>query len=446
MTTIDRMTFLRRGAIAAAGMTLAGPLLAYSARTAAGAPTAGVGYGELMDRGDLALPRGFSYRVISRQGDPMSDGATTPGIFDGMAAFPAPGKRTILIRNHENRRRAGETPVVVPSELRYTSDPSYNAGCTKLVVSADGGRVLQSFGIQGGSSTNCAGGVTPWGTWITCEEVFDGTVQRHGYAFEIDAYATGPVKAEPIRPAGRFSHEAVAWLAGALYETEDRGDAALYRYVPDTAPRRAGDLARSTGRLQALVVTGMPGADTGNRVTAGTFAVGRPFPVQWVDIATPEPAGDTVRREAQGKGAARFSRTEGCWVAGDKLYFDCTDGGAARLGQIWELDVRASTLTLIFESAGPAQLRNPDNLVVTPTGDLLLCEDTSAPQFLRLLTTDGRIADFARAITIDSEFAGACFDPSGRILFVNQQGDRESQPGVTYAITGPWQRPAGAAA
>ncbi len=442
MTTIDRQTFLRRTAAAAAGLAVAGPLSAFGARTAAGAPTEGEGYGPLIDRGELALPRGFSYRVISREGDPMSDGNPTPGIFDAMAAFPGRDNTTILIRTPENRRRAGETAVVVPAGLRYDPDPTYNAGCTKLVVSRSGA-VLESFAIQGGTSTNCAGGLTPWGTWITSEEVFDtgATGVRHGYDFEIDAYATGPVPAVPIRGAGRLVHEAVGWLAGALYQTEDRSpNACLYRYVPSTQPRRAGDLAASTGVLQALAIEGRPAVDT-----SSGLPVGEPLPVRWVDIAEPEPATDSVRVEAASKGAALFDRQEGCWVANGRFYFDCTVGGPANLGQIWELDPGAATLTLVYESPGPEELKNPDNLVATPRGDLVLCEDADEPMFLRLLTRAGEISDFARAVDAPgSEFCGACFDPSGRTLFVHQQGDREPgaarTPARTYAITGPWAR------
>jgi uncharacterized protein len=442
VTTIDRSTFLRRGAAAAAGLAIAGPLTALRVRTATGAPVRGEGYGPLVDMGELALPRGFRYRVVSREGDPMSDGSPTPGIFDGMAAFRGAKNTTILIRNHENRRRAGESPVIVPAELRYDRDPTYNGGCTKLVVTPDL-RVSESFAILGGTSTNCAGGPTPWGSWITCEEVFDdgagGT--PHGYNFEVDAFAGGPVRAEPIRAAGRFVHEAVGIIDQVLYQTEDRGlEACLYRYVPDGAVRRPGDLARSTGTLQALKVAGNPAMNMSSGVP-----VGRPMKVEWVTIDAPEPATDTVRAEAKTKGAALFDRQEGCWVHDGRLYFDCTEGGPEDLGQVWELDPGRDTLTLVYESPGADELKNPDNLVVTPRGDLILCEDADPPMYLRLLTLEGEISEFARAIDAPgSEFCGACFDPSGRVLFVNQQGDRGSGAdrvlARTYAITGPWMR------
>ena len=164
----------------------------------------------------------------------MTDGSPTPGIFDGMAAYRGRGNSTILIRNHENRSRDGEVAVAVPAGKRYDPDPNVRGGNTKLVVGRDR-RVKESLAVLGGTHTNYAGGVTPWGTWITCEEIFNygatennvtpGTGVPHGYSFEVPADATRAVVPQPILDAGRFSHEAVAWLDGVLYQTEDRGNA-----------------------------------------------------------------------------------------------------------------------------------------------------------------------------------------------------------------------------
>ncbi len=162
---------------------------------------------------------------------------------------------------------------------------------------------------------------------------------------------------------------------------------------------------------------------------------GETFAVYWVKIDNPDPYSNNVRYQAQSKGAAIFGREEGAWTSGGNVYFDCTDGGDAGLGQIWEYDPIASTLTLIYESHDATQLKQPDNLCVCPTnGCLFVCEDTSDPH-IRGLTPDGRLFTFSKALSnTTAEFCGATFDPSGATLFVNQM-----RPGITYAIRGPWQ-------
>ena len=463
MDGVTRRRFVAGAATAGGGLALGGPM---GALAAADEPRPGTrGYGPLepakdLDTGTeyLALPPGFSYRVISRSGEPMTDGRPTPGVFDGMAAFAGPGGQTILIRNHENRSRPGEIGVQVPQGKRYDPDAAVRGGNTKLVVDADR-RLASSFAVLGGTHTNCAGGETPWGTWITCEEIFNygsvesnvtpGTGVPHGYSFEVPADATGPVTPQPLYDAGRFSHEAVAWLDGVLYETEDRGNAAFYRFLPAREPREAGDLASFGGTLQALVVRGRPNFD------ANTANPGEAYPVEWVTIEEPNPLTDTVRVEAQSKGAAIFDRTEGAWTSGRRVWFDCTTGGEAQLGQLWELRPRRGdqgVLRLVYESTSPADLENPDNVVVVPaTGDVFLQEDGDDEQFVRGVTRRGRIYDFARTLLNESEFCGGCFSPDGQTFFLNQQGGRldvaagqtpatqpEATRGLTYAIWGPF--------
>jgi secreted PhoX family phosphatase len=385
----------------------------------------------------------------------MDDGNPTPGIFDGMAAYPGKGNEIVLIRNHENRSRPGEIKVTVPQSKLYDKDPNTRGGNTKLVVKRR--RVEESFAVLGGTHTNCAGGLTPWDTWLTCEEIFNygstesqttpGTGTPHGYAFEIPADATKPVQPLAINAAGRFSHEAVAWLDGALYETEDRGDAAFYRFIPDRRPREHGDLASSDGRLQALVVRNRPNFD------ANTANPGESYAAEWVTIEEPDPDADTVRAEAQAKDAAIFDRTEGIWSGDDRVFFDCTTGGEAQLGQVWEYKPRGKSggrLRLVYESTSLEDLENPDNVVVVPaTGDVFLQEDSSGEQFIRGVNRRGEIYDFARTVRNETEFCGGTFSPDGKTFFVNQQGDRHVAPedplnppddtaGVTYAIWGPF--------
>ena len=460
--TLTRRRFVQRSVAAGAGLALAGPLSALAARQRNGRRATTSGYGQLrpireLDSGIkyLELPPHFRYRLISRQAQPMSDGNPTPGVFDGMAAYPglAGSGATILIRNHENRSRVREIPVVVPPSKRYDQDTNVNGGNTKLVVDRGGTRqVRESYAVLGGTHTNCAGGLTPWRTWITCEEIFNyGSVESnvtpgagtpHGYAFEVPADTEEPVQPIAINAAGRFAHEAVAWFGGALYETEDRGDAAFYRFVPERAPSEDGDLATTAGVLQALMIRARPNFD------ANLAHPGEIYPTEWVTIEEPDPLADTVRLEAQSKGAAIFDRTEGIWATDRGVYFDCTTGGEAGLGQLWQFiprDPDRGGLRLIYESTSADDLKNPDNLVVVPaTGDVFLQEDSGGGQFIRGVNRRGEIYDFARTLVNEFEFCGGCFSPDGRTFFVNQQGGRQADPlnpadanaALTFAIWG----------
>lgn len=460
---VSRRKFVQGSAAVGGGLAIGGPISALAANSAHGKPAPVTpGYGPLQPTPELetgieflALPKGFQYRLINQSGDPMRDGNPTPGIFDGMGAFSGARGTTVLIRNHENRSRPGEITVPVPTSKRYDPDVNVRGGNTTLIVGPDR-KVQEVFGVLGGTHTNCAGGTTPWNSWISCEEIFaygagsnvpTGGVP-HGYAFEIPADATKAVTPQPIIDAGRFAREAVAWLNGVLYQTEDRGDACLYRFIPGRRPKEYGDLADFGGELQALVVKGRPNFD------ANTANVGEVFQTEWVTIEEPNPLADTLRKEAQDKGAAIFDRTEGCWASPRKVYFDCTTGGEAQLGQLWEYEPDAQgggKLKLMYESTSSEQLENPDNLVLVPgTGDVWLQEDSAGEQFIRGVTLDGRIYDFARGLVSGSEFCGGCFSPNGQTFFVNHQGERlsgdqtpTSQPtedkGLTFAIWGPFK-------
>jgi secreted PhoX family phosphatase len=350
---MNRRSFLKHASALGGGLVLAGPLHTLGIRAAfRESPPVAKGYGRLVEKGpELALPAEFNYQVIARQGYPMHDGQLTPSAFDGMGAFPGPDGTTILIRNHENRERAGEVPVIVPSPY----DAAVRGGNVKLVVSREkagidsDGRQLydyfvdDSFGILGGTSTNCAGGELPYSTWLTCEEIVEGpafgplppsgsgaTPMKHGYVFEIDATAAAPVSAVPIIGAGRFAHEAAAWHAGILYLTEDRnnrtqGGACFYRYVLDRQVGRAGELAATRGVLQALRLRDEFRAD----MDAGRV-VGVAYDVEWVTIDEPDHDDDTdmntaripgrtpVRFQAQDQGAAVFDRQKVCGSATER--------------------------------------------------------------------------------------------------------------------------------
>lgn len=398
------------------------------------------GYGPLRKAGpELALPAGFQYRVIGVEGSAMSDGRPTPPRHDGMAAFPLPNGNIRLIRNHEAGAEAQSKAAFGDPARAY--DALAGGGTTSLEINPVTREVVRDFASLSGTTRNCAGGPTPWQSWLTCEEHFvgprQGFQQRHGYVFDVPVSAEQDVPPIPLRALGRFVHEAVAVdpATGIVYETEDQGEAGFYRFVPGGPYRRGERPNLASGRLQMLGLRKQSQYNTATGQSAGVV-----LPVHWLDIRDSDSAEDSVKANAvfqQGweQGGARFSRIEGCWHEDGTIYFACTDGGDARHGQIWRHRPApdGGDLTLVFESPGPEILKGPDNICSTPKGALVLCEDAAGSCFLRGLTREGEIFDFAQNIGKDSEFAGATFSPDGGTLFVNIQWS-----GQTAAIWGPW--------
>ena len=436
---MDRRTFLRAG-VMTGGLVAAGPLRALEALAASGglairAGRGNPGYGPLHPAGrELALPWGFRYVRFGAAGEKMSNGHPMPATHDGMHAFPGPKGTIRLVRNHEING-----PVGAFGASPY--DPKAGGGTVTLIFDPGPGRLLGSHPSLTGTVRNCAGGPTPWGSWISCEETVGGPAQGysrpHGYCFEVPAAAPGPVAAQPLRAMGRFVHEAVCVDpgSGAVYETEDTHTAGLYRFWP----KARGHLAAG-GWLQMLAVAGQPHYDTRKGQHPG-----RGLPVHWVPIDDPDPksAGtdpSAVFNQGRARGGATFGRLEGCFWHGGRAVIVSTNGGDAGLGQVWEYwpgggGGGEGWLKLIFESHSPAVMQMPDNVTATPRGGLILCEDGAGPDRLLGFTPDGQVFDFAWNRFSVGEFAGATFSPDGRWLFVNVQ-----DPGATFAITGPWNR------
>ncbi len=398
------------------------------------------GYGPLIadPAGLLDLPAGFSYRVLSALGEAMDDGGRVPDAADGMGCFALPGGKLALIRNHELRPGKDSGGA---SGLAYDRDSSGTilpGGTTTLIVDQASLKVERQFRSLSGTIRNCAGGITPWGSWLTCEEdvtrAGSGVGQDHGWVFEVPANATGPVAPVPLKALGRFNHEAacVDPRSGIVYLTEDRDDSLLYRFVP----KSRGKLAEG-GQLQALVVDDPKrSADTRNWNSAD-WPTGKTARVRWIDLDNPESPADDLRLRGAARGAAIFARGEGIHMGAGELFFACTSGGAAKLGQIFRLKLGRSgeRLELFFESTDPAQFNYGDNLTVAPDGQLVVCEDqytAASDNHLRGLTRRGEPYPIAR-VAIQTEPAGACFSPDGKVLFVNLY-----RPTKTLAITGPW--------
>jgi secreted PhoX family phosphatase len=460
MTAPTRRDFLRRAASAASAALIAPSLSGLVARSrgilpepaAFAFPRASLGqggYGPLKRAGpELALPDSFSYSVLGSAGKPMSDGNPTPGAFDGMAAFALPNGNVRLIRNHENRD--GPDTAKVKGDASKAYDRKAGGGTTSLEVrvGTDGSvEPVRDFVSLNGTIVNCAGGPTPWGSWLSCEESVEGRAngwtEEHGYIFEVPATAEATVAAVPLKAMGRFVHEAVAVdpATGIVYETEDRSPTAgFYRFIPATRGRLAAG-----GRLQMLAVEGRRNYDTGTGQK-----IGAPLPARWLDIAEPDPKGSNISTavfdQGYAQGAARFARLEGCWYGDRSIYFHATNGGDALVGQVWRYRPTAADrgeLVLVFESPSRDVLDYPDNIAVSPRGGIVICEDGEGEQYLRGLTPEGAIFDLGKNLLNQSEFAGACFSPDGGVLFVNIQGstlDSGAVAGRTLAIRGPWER------
>lgn len=374
----------------------------------------------------LDLANGFSYKVLQRVGDKMSDGFRVGGLPDGMGAFDLGGGRVALMRNHEMDKEDWEMSPI----SRRASVPKYSkkvcGGVSRLVWDSGSGSVLSSNQVLFGTERNCAGGYSPWG-WLSCEE----TVNRgHGYVFLCDPRADSLQEPFPIKAYGRFNHEAAVVDDRTLiaYMTEDRADGCFYRFVPRSRSEPF------EGQLQALKIRGEQKFPT----MAG-LDVGVGLDVEWVTVPDSDPKKDTVRYQAQEKGAAIFARGEGICSDGAKVYFACTSGGPHQAGQIFSLDIASQSgrLELVYQSPGRRTLNMPDNITVAKWGDIYMAEDnySSTPCRIVVLSPSGQTRTLAENVLSASEFAGVCFAPDGETLFANMQGD-----GLTVAINGPFRR------
>ncbi len=503
--SLSRRTLLR----SVAATALAAPLLGLAGRRAAALtriepiPSP---YGAVAPVKDLTtglpllqLPEGFSYQSFGWVGDAMDDGSPTPADHDGMAVVRARlvnGEPEItLIRNHESDVNAAIGLIGAAAQYD-TADVTYeertgklSGGNTTLVMR--GGAWSSARPALGGTIYNCAGGPTPWETWLSCEEDKTDFTEiggaPHGYVFEVSP-DEGVTTGRPIVAMGRFDHEAVAVdpRTGAVYLTEDdRNQAGFYKFEPANTANAAGSLAEGGTLFMAKVA----GED---RVDLLDPKMGDSYTIEWVEIEEPDlppqpftepphPADNTASGpfvQGRGKGGLRMSRGEGIWYsAADRVFYivdtstgmgEDPDTGQVIAGRgdgsVWSFDPAADRLTCLFQSENPLAGNNFDNVTVSPRGGVLLCEDGGGVEDafgigerLMGLTPAGETYIFAKNNVMlspseiqaagksaefveegdhrSNEFAGATFDPSGRWLFVNTQS-----PGITFAITGPWER------
>jgi uncharacterized protein len=487
-SVVNRRAFLRGGAGLIGSAVLAETLGGLSVARVEAAPCSAGGsslspWGPIAPKLDpetglriLQLPMPFSYRSYGWTGDVMDDdpGTPTPALHDGMAVIQELGpSHLMLVRNHEVGHPG--PPAFGESSLWY--DPLAGGGTSNLIFDLATEQFISAVPSISGNIRNCSGGVTPWGTWYTCEETDTGNTtasgHRHGYVFEVGPLGPLPGGAAMPFPAmGNFSHEAMATdpATGITYLTEDGGSApgdigsGFYRFLYNVPGH-----AEHGGTLQMLAVRGRPQINFQD-----TGCENRAFPVQWVTIAKPDPnlaAGDlSTFQQGFAGGGANFRRLEGCWYGAARIFFVSTTGGpdipppngtGTGEGQLYEYDPRGEILRIIYVSPAQSALENPDNIVVAPDGSIIMCEDNSGgtgnegERLIWLYPKTGQIFTFAlnnmdfsvgalgpltrpsgRMFTGNNkqnEWAGAVFSPDGKWLFVNIQ-----TPGVTFAITGPW--------
>ena len=381
--------------------------------------------------GVFDLPQCLSYKEIMNSGDLMSDGLTYGQDPDGMELFELPGNKLALVVNHETSYP--DKSLNPATAYKTVNDIPYSGGTSTIIMDKENIKVEHCFRSLTGTVKNCAGGKTPWNTWISCEETYqDG----HGYAFEVD-----PQKKlkgyNRLSSMGRFKREAVAVdpadTQGCVYQTEDSPDGLFYKFVPENK----NDL-KGKGKLYALKVDNLLNADNLKNI----ISIGDSFNASWVEISDPQAILAKTKHQGIKKGATTFNGSEGIIIQKNNLqesevFFTCKAGGYSGFGQIWKYNPAQKSLTLFYESSDKEEFWMGDNITISPWGDLIVCEDNDSNACKLIgFTPNGKIYTLGKVSSQNStEIAGVCFSPDGTRMGLNLQ-----HAGKTLIISGDWAK------
>ncbi len=341
------------------------------------------------DENGVRLPKGFSSRIVAYSGQDLF-GYNWHAEPDGGATFATPDRGWVYVSNSEMNKQAGGVGA-----LRF----DYR------------GTLVDAYSILTNTSRNCAGGHTPWQTWLSCEEVDNGQV------WECDPFGN---KAAQLRPTlGTFNHEAVAvdTVNQQLYLTEDEPDGCLYRYTSNSF-NAAGHPDLDNGYLEvAEVISGQIGA------------------LRWHRL--PDPQAVTTPTRKQIKQSSSFNGGEGIWYHQEVVYF--TTKGDDR---VWAYDIRRNELTIIYNAAFHIlpPLTGVDNITANAAGKLFVAEDQGNMQIV-VIPKQGDLYPLLQVVGHKkSEVTGPAFSPDGtRLYFSSQRGKTgKSEDGITFEITGPF--------